>query len=110
MRIADRIGHFKVKGASFIEITLIRVDAKDLGHEHIMGSQGFDLCDPAFNIDRTFFDEGRRNVLCFLRCELELLELVHLPAGTHSAEVCGIDQAFGGQINDEFLGPFDDLI
>lgn len=102
MRICDEPRPVKVEPILFIQIGFIHTDPQHLGQKHDVTAQFSGFRYPALNIDRAFLDDrGKLQVLCLSRRQPRLPELVHIPAGTYTAVICGIRQLLRSQVDDK---------
>ena len=86
----------------FIHTGFIHAYAYNLSHKHDMTPQFLNFRYPALNVNGAFLNNRRQGqVLGFSRRKSRLMKLVHIPAGTYAAVICGMGQLFCGQINNK---------
>ena len=63
-----------------------------------------------FNVDRAFQYDGAVYFFPFFGCQVHFGEFVHISAASDAAEITGISQVFGDQIDDKFSAFLNQLI
>ena len=71
----------------------------------MMAAQRKNFFHLTFNVDRAFQYDGAVYFFPFFGCQVHFGEFVHISAASDAAEITGISQVFGDQIDDKF-SPF----
>ena len=85
--IYQQVGVVQMKFAIFVEVCFINMAGEHFSEEHVVGAKLQHLLDAALDIDRTFSDAWRSDMLRGLLGEMQLCEFIHFPPGTNAADV-----------------------
>ena len=99
-----------MKLAVLIHIFFIHRHARHFCQKHIMAAQRNDLCHPAFNVYRAFFNTWGLDILGRQRRQLHLFIFVRIPPGLNSAVIRCEYKILCDQVYNELPGLFDNII
>ena len=58
MAVDDQFGLVEAELARLVQQAFVHIAGDDFGEEEVVAAQREDLCDPALQIDRAFFEDG----------------------------------------------------
>ena len=93
-----------------IHVPAVRQDIHHPGDEHVVRAERDDLLHLALDGEGRLLDEHAMDDLRRCGGELHLLELIEIPARTHTAPVGRIGERLVGEVDDELPVAFDDLV
>ena len=109
--VDDEPGLVKAELAVLVQQALVHIAGYDLCQKEVMAAQRDDLRDPAFEVDRAFFEDGAVGQDRAGGCrEPAGGEFVHIPAAFDAAPVHRADQCLRGQIDGELPALPDEVV